>query len=83
MGGKIIPKPEMLILYEQVKAMGIPWWVGGVADQGHIWLQVYRICDDLTKIFYANNQAFQARKKELAKDPALEGMPEWMKEMFS
>jgi hypothetical protein len=83
MGGTILPKPEMLLLYEQVSTMGIPLWAGGVADQGHIWLQVYRVCDDLTRIFEANTQAFQNRARDSANDPTLEGMPDWMKRMFA
>lgn len=70
-------------MYDQVEAMGIPWWDGGVADQGHIWTRVYRICQDEITIFRAGQQTTQKALAQSVSDPTLDGMPDWMKKMFA
>lgn len=37
-------KPEALILYEQIKEMGIPLVDGGLVDQPHIFMEQYAVC---------------------------------------
>jgi hypothetical protein len=56
---KSIPdKPEELILYEQTRTLGVPLFAGGVVDQPHIWMQVYKVIDDTVKVFEAIEQGY-------------------------
>jgi hypothetical protein len=46
-------KPDALVLYEQVREMGIPLVIGGIRDQPHIWMMEYRVCDTEVNIWNA------------------------------
>jgi hypothetical protein len=46
-----LEKPEELILYEQIKEMGVPLVSGGVLDQPHIWLIIYGVISSEMKIW--------------------------------
>jgi len=48
---KEIPeKPEILQLYDQTKSLGIPLCAGGVLDQPHMWVKLYRICEEVMAV---------------------------------
>ena len=42
-------KPEALILYEQIKEFGVPVVHGGIMDQPWIFMQEYKIVDNVVK----------------------------------
>lgn len=42
-------KPEAMIYYEQMEALGIPLVDGGVLDQPYIFMQEYKIVADFKK----------------------------------
>jgi hypothetical protein len=44
-------KPDELKKYEQMKALGLPVWAGGVQDQPHIWLEMIGIIENTLKVF--------------------------------
>jgi hypothetical protein len=81
-GKVVLPKPLLLMEYEQVKTMGLSYWAGGLSDQGHIWIQFYRICENAVVVHSALQGARQNYHQENREDPALAGMPDWMKDMF-
>jgi hypothetical protein len=44
-------KPDELKKYEQMKALGLPVWAGGVQDQPHIWLEMIGVIENTMKLF--------------------------------
>ena len=42
-------KPEALILYDQIKEFGVPLVSGGVLEQPWIFMQEYKIVDNIVK----------------------------------
>lgn len=67
LGTRLPEKPTALILYEQTKEMGIPLVAGGVEDQPHIWLEMYAICMQKTKLWETieeNNRRNRDRGRE-------------------
>jgi hypothetical protein len=53
MSSKGIHKPEVLIRYEQVRAMGIPLVAGGLVDQPYLWLKEFAIITQIVQVFEA------------------------------
>lgn len=82
LGGEVLPKPTILMEYEQTRSMGIPYWEGGLSDQPHLWILFYRICDNAVLIHNALQAVKQSNHAQNRSDPALAGMPDWMKDMF-
>lgn len=52
-------KPDELKKYEQMKALGIPVWAGGVQDQPHIWLLEFSVIDNFVRLQETLNRASQ------------------------
>lgn len=46
-------KPAELRKYEQVKALGLPVWEGGLQDQPHIWLEQIGVIEATARLFEA------------------------------
>jgi len=52
-------KPDELKKYEQMKALGLPVWAGGVQDQPHIWLEMIGVIENTIKLFEAMSRTQQ------------------------
>lgn len=67
---KLPDKPEALILYEQIKEMGIPLVDGGIVDQPHIFMEQYAVCSTRTKLWDMLDRRAQeaAKPKEVQND---------------
>lgn len=48
---KVPEKPEALVLYQRVQALGIPPVEGGIEDQPHIWMQELAVVRDTEELF--------------------------------
>lgn len=50
-------KPDELKKYEQMKALGLPVWAGGIQDQPHIWLEMVGVIENTIKLFEVMSRA--------------------------
>lgn len=63
-----VGKPDELKKYEQMKALGIPVWAGGVQDQPHIWLEMVSIISNFLKIVELANTSAQPQQPKEGQD---------------
>lgn len=59
---KLPEKPEVLILYEQIKELGIPLVDGGLIDQPHIFMEQYAVCANRLAMWDMIDARAQAQK---------------------
>ena len=60
-----VGKPDELKKYEQMKALGLPIWAGGIQDQPHIWLAEFGVIDNIVKLIkITQSSSAQEQPKE-------------------
>ena len=60
---QVVEKPPELRKLEQVEAMGLPIWDGGLQDQPHIWLEMVGVMMRVRDVFTAQAKASQRQEK--------------------
>jgi hypothetical protein len=60
---QVVEKPPELKKLEQVEAMGLPLWEGGLQDQPHIWLEMVGVMHRIRKRFEDLAKASQPQER--------------------